>query len=111
MSLRLKKVLHKVIDSRQSGFLEGRGLMDSVLVVNENLDEVKRRKTSCIVFKVHYKKAYDSIKWNSLYYMMERLGFCGKWIGWVRTCLESSSVFVLVNGSPTPEFKLHKGLR
>jgi len=43
--------------------------------------------------------------------MMERLGFCRKWIGWVRTCLESSSVSVLVNGSPTQEFKPRKGLR
>jgi len=43
--------------------------------------------------------------------MIERLGICGKWIGWIRACLESSSVSVLVNGSPTQEFKPRIGLR
>ena len=32
--------------------------------------------------------------------MLEMLGFCGRWIGWKRACLESSSMSVLVNRSP-----------
>jgi len=43
--------------------------------------------------------------------MLERLVFCGKWIGWIRACIESSSVSVLVNKSLTQEFKPRKGLR
>jgi len=42
--------------------------------------------------------------------MLGRLGFCGKWIEWIKNCLESSSIFVLVNGSPTTKFKPLKGL-
>jgi len=37
--------------------------------------------------------------------MLQRLGFHSKWIKWVRGCLESSSVSVLVNGSPVEEFR------
>jgi len=104
-------VLNKVIDSRQSAFLEERGLMDNVLVANEVLEKVKRKKAGCIFFKVDYEKAYDSVCWDFLYYMMDRLGFCKKWISWIRSCLESATVFVLVNGSPTKKFSLKKGLR
>jgi len=111
LSLRLKRVLNKVIDPRQSAFLEGRGLLDSVLVANETLEEVKRKKEECVVFKVDYEKAYDSVSWEYIYYMLGRLGFCGKWIDWIKKCLESSSISVLVNGSPTTEFKPMKGLR
>ncbi|XP_068483236.1 uncharacterized protein [Phaseolus vulgaris] len=43
--------------------------------------------------------------------MLDRLGFCAKWIRWIKCCLESASVSVLVNGSPTREFTPRKGLR
>ena len=111
LSSRLKRVLNKVIDPRQSAFLEGTGLLDSVLVANETLEEVKRKKKECVVFKVDYEKAYDSVSWEFIYYMRGRLGFCDKWIEWIKNCLESSSISVLVNGSPTTEFKPLKGLR
>jgi len=43
-------------------------------------------------------------------YMMRRLGFNSKWILWIKSCLESAIVSVLVNGSPTKQFRLKKGL-
>jgi len=111
LNSRLKRVLNKVIDPRQSAFLEGRGLLDSVLVANETIEKVKRKKKECVVFKVDYEKVYDSVSWEFIYYMLGRLGFCGKWIEWIKNCLESSSISVLVNGSSTTEFKPLKGLR
>ena len=87
LSSRLKRVLNKVIDLRQTASLEGRGLLDSVLVANETIEKVKRKKKECVVFKVGYEKAYDSVSWEFIYYMLERLGFCGKWIEWIKNCL------------------------
>ena len=111
LSQRLKKVIGKVIDVRKSAFLQGRGLLDGVLVANEVLDEIKRRKKSCVFFKADFEKAYASVRWEFIYYMLERLGFCGKWIRWIKGCLESASVSVLVNGSSSKEFFPKKGLR
>jgi len=69
-------------------FLSNRGLLDSVLVVNEVMDDLKRRRKSGVVVKLDFKKAYDSVSWEFLLYMMSRLGFCEKWIQWIRACLE-----------------------
>jgi len=80
LAIRLKKMISKVIDVRQSAFLEGRGLLDSILVANEVLEEIKRKKKSCMFFKVDYEKAYDSVRWDFIYYMLGRLDFCEKWI-------------------------------
>jgi len=82
-----------------------------VVVANEVIDDVRRKRDKCIIVKVDFEKAYDSIDWAFLMYMMGRLGFCSKWIRWIRGCLESSTISVLVNGSPTWEFKPQKGLR
>ncbi|XP_019429431.1 PREDICTED: uncharacterized protein LOC109337026 [Lupinus angustifolius] len=42
---------------------------------------------------------------------MERLGFCLKWRLWIKNLLQVNSVSILVNGSPTKEFSMAKGLR
>lgn len=40
-----------------------------------------------------------------------KMGFHDKWIKWVKECLNSSTVSLLVSGSPTKEFKMGRGLR
>ena len=45
-------MINKVIDASQSAFLEGRGLMDGVLVENEVLDE--RRGSKKVVFSLRW---------------------------------------------------------
>ena len=108
---RLKKVLPSVIDVNQFAFLVGRGLLDRVLVANETVDYLKKEKKSGVLVKVDFEKAYDSVNWKFLYYMLGRLGFSYVWVNWIKACLESASVFILVNGSPTEEFKPKRGLR
>jgi len=108
---RIKKVLPSVIDLNQAAFLGGRGILDSILVANETVDYLKKEKKSGILVKVDFEKTYYSVDWKFLYYMMKRLGFNGKWIKWIKACMESATVLVLVNGSPTEEFRPKRGLR
>jgi len=107
----MKKVLPNIIDASQSAFITGRGLLDNVLVANEVVEEIKRRKRSRVIVKVDFEKAYDFVSWEFLYYMMSRVGFYNKWIMWMKGYLESSTISVLENGSPTQEFKPTRGLR
>lgn len=111
LARRIKGALTKVIDKRQSVFLEGRNLFHSVLVENEPVDEARRRKKKCLVFKVNYEKAYDSISWDFLFYMLRRLGLGVKWIGWIKQCLTKTHISILVNGSPIDEFSPQRVLR
>lgn len=39
------------------------------------------------------------------------MGFGDKWRAWIKGCLESAKSSVLVNGSPTNEFPISKGVR
>ena len=43
--------------------------------------------------------------------MLEKFGFPGKLVNWMRECVSTEAVSVLVNGSPSKEFKMEKGLR
>ncbi|GJV68126.1 RNA-directed DNA polymerase, eukaryota, reverse transcriptase zinc-binding domain protein [Tanacetum coccineum] len=45
------------------------------------------------------------------HHILDSLGFGLKWRSWIKTCLSSSRAFILVNGSPTFEFSINRGLR
>jgi len=89
----------------------GRGMLDNVLMTNEVVEKLERFGRSGLCLKVDYEKAYDSVRWEFIYDMLQRLGFHIKWIQWIRGCMESTSVFVLVKSSPTKEFNPTRGLR
>nr|KYP41653.1 LINE-1 reverse transcriptase isogeny [Cajanus cajan] len=111
LSNRLKVVLPSVIYQTQSAFIGNRNLLHSILVANETIDDAKRSKNKCFVLKVDYEKAFDSVNWDFLLYMLQRLGFCNQWRRWIEECMKTGHVSVLVNGSPTQEFPLQRGIR
>jgi len=61
LSCRIKNVLPSVIDESQSTFLKDKGMLDSVLVANEVVEELMRYGRSGICMKVDYEKAHDSV--------------------------------------------------
>ena len=100
-----------IMDERQFAFIGGRHLLHSAIITNEVVKEAYRSQKSCLMFKVDYEKAYDSVSWDFLIYMLRRIGFCSKWIQWIDGCLRSASISVLENGSPSAEFIPQRGLR
>ncbi|XP_028104944.1 uncharacterized protein LOC114303962 [Camellia sinensis] len=111
LSKRLKRVLPEIISEAQTAFLGGRSILDGVLIANEVVHWWKAAKMRGIILKLDFEKAYDSVNWEFLLSMMRNFGFGEKWLGWIKSCLSSSRVSVLVNGSPTKEFAPQRGLR
>ncbi|MCI34133.1 RNA-directed DNA polymerase (Reverse transcriptase), partial [Trifolium medium] len=62
--------MHPLIALNQSTFIKGRNLVDGVLVVNEVVDLAKRTGKECLIFKVDFEKAYASVDWGFLEYML-----------------------------------------
>ncbi|RVX12865.1 LINE-1 retrotransposable element ORF2 protein [Vitis vinifera] len=58
---RLRGVLHETIHSTQGAFVQGRQILDAVLIANEIVDEKRRSGEEGIVFKIDFEKAYDHV--------------------------------------------------
>ncbi|MCH80144.1 LINE-1 reverse transcriptase like [Trifolium medium] len=84
LTKRLCIVMDSLISKNQYAFLKGRLLVD---------------------------RAYDLVSWSFLDCMLWRFGFDDKWRSWIRACVFAGSLLVLVNGSPTEQIDISKGLK
>ena len=64
-----------------------------------------------MVCKLDIEKAYYHVNWDSLFYLLERMGFGGKWRSWLKTCVTTVRFSILVNGFLVGFFGSSKGLR
>ncbi|XP_024974702.1 uncharacterized protein LOC112512792 [Cynara cardunculus var. scolymus] len=71
--------------------------------------EGERKKL--LALKLDFQKAFDSLNWDFLLNTMKHMSFGEKWCKWIQVCLRSASIFMLVNGSPTEEFQMSRGVR
>ncbi|RVW36770.1 Transposon TX1 uncharacterized 149 kDa protein [Vitis vinifera] len=111
LSGRLRGVLQETIHSTQGAFVQGRQILDAVLIANEIVDEKKRSGEEGVVFKIDFEKAYDHVKWDFLDHVLEKKGFSPRWRSWMRGCLSSVSYAILVNKNAKGWVKAAKGLR
>ena len=92
-------------------FVEGRQILDVVLIANEVVDEKKSSGEEGVVFKIDFEKAYDHVDWGFLDHVLERKGFSPKWRSWMRGCLSLTSFAILVNRNAKGWVKATRGLR
>ncbi|XP_019459903.1 PREDICTED: uncharacterized protein LOC109359661 [Lupinus angustifolius] len=97
MGSRLKGVMGSIISSSQSAFIQDKYILDATVVVNETINSTMRNKDGCLLLNVDFEKAYDSVDWGFLNYMLSRFGFSDKWRRLINACLCSTSMSVLVN--------------
>ncbi|GKD04334.1 cysteine-rich receptor-like protein kinase [Tanacetum coccineum] len=111
LATRLASVIHKVVRHNQTAFISGRQILDGALLANEIILFANQSDLKLLCLKVDFEKAFDSVWWSFLDDTMVNMGFREKWRSWIHGCLYSASVSVLVNGSPTGEFSMTRGLR
>ena len=79
---RIKKVMGKVISKPQNAFVEGRQILDAVLIANEAVDS-RLKSNQRGVMCMDIEKAYDHVYWKFLLAVLKKIGFGERWIKWM----------------------------
>ncbi|GJU39610.1 putative reverse transcriptase domain-containing protein [Tanacetum coccineum] len=108
---KLSKVVDKIVSHEHTAFITNCQILDGPLILSEVIDWYKKRKKKMLLFKVDFEKAFDSVSWRYLDFMLCNLGFGLTWRSWIKACLDSTRTSIMVNGRPTSEFNVRRGLR
>ncbi|GKE24724.1 putative RNA-directed DNA polymerase, eukaryota, reverse transcriptase zinc-binding domain protein [Tanacetum coccineum] len=108
---RLAMVISAVVSEVQTAFIKEHQIVDGPFIMDEIISWARLYKKKIFILKVDFERAFDTLNWSFLDSIMAQMGFSSKLRNWISACLHSAFTSILVNGSPTPEFKLEKGLR
>jgi hypothetical protein len=108
---RLIQVVCVVIRASQTAFLKGRYILEGVVTMHETLNEIHREKSSGVLFKIDFEKAFDKVKWSFLLQVLEMKGFPPIWNDWMLKAVRGGRVAIKVNDEVGPYFSTYQGLR
>ena len=111
MANRLKRVVGRVVSNSQHAFMEGRQILDVVVIANETLDSRLKSSNKGVICKLDIEKAYAHVNWKFLLVVLEKMGFGAKCTRWMRWCVSYVCYLILINGTPTGFFASSRGLR
>jgi hypothetical protein len=61
LTMRLQSAIQTLVDADQTGFLSGRCISENIVYAADLLSCCHMRKTSTMVFKIDFWKAFDSV--------------------------------------------------
>uniref|UniRef100_A0A3B3CGC5 Reverse transcriptase domain-containing protein n=1 Tax=Oryzias melastigma TaxID=30732 RepID=A0A3B3CGC5_ORYME len=100
---------HKWIATCQSGFRTGRGTLDPVLCLENEISKARVNKEMVAAVFMDIEKAYDMMWKDGLMIKMRRMGVNGRMFDWIRDFLEDRKIQVRVGKMMSGQFRTENG--
>ena len=102
----MKHLMPTLVSPSQTTFILGRRGTDNVIVAQELVYTLGKKKghQGYMIIKIDLEKAFDRMEWSFVRSMFFSLGFHQDTIDLILSCISSTSVSLLLNGSQLVEF-------
>ncbi|KAJ3688641.1 hypothetical protein LUZ61_017805 [Rhynchospora tenuis] len=108
---RLAPFMPNLISTSQSGFLSGRLISENFISAREVLAHLQKKGEPSIMFKLDFRKAFDTVDWSFLFTILAHRGFPPAFIAWIRLLLGTAQSSIILNDQVGEPFFHKKGLR
>lgn len=98
-------MINSIVSEFQFGGVPDRNIYEGVLIANELIDSYVKSKKSGILFKIDFRKAFDTVSWGFLQALLEKFGFGNTWRNWLGTVWKSARFSMLIGGAQKGFFR------
>jgi hypothetical protein len=108
---RFQDEITRFLHANQYGFIKSRTIQDCLAWTFEYLHQFQKSKRKCVIIKIYFEKAFDTIEHHILEICLKCKGFPRTIIRMVQEVLSSGFYSVLVNGVLGNIFSCKRGVR
>lgn len=111
LSIHLAKVAPSLINPDQAGFMPGRHIEDQTDLIQLLINKCELTKDNGAIVFLDQEKAYDKIRHDYLWKVLDHLNFPTSFIKAVKATYKNAYTQVLINGILGTPFKITRGVR
>jgi hypothetical protein len=74
-TIRLNTVADHVVRPLQTAFMQGRNILDGVVILHKAVHKLHAKKLNGVILKLDFEKAYDKVEWSFLQQTLRMKGF------------------------------------
>ena len=95
---RLQTVIENVIGVQQKAYSQEWNIGSVMIDLLNLMDEVDRKKTSCLILSIDFKKAFDSVDHRFIDSSLELLNFGPDFRRWVNLFFKDRETYLMMDG-------------
>ena len=111
LSNRLQKVLPKLVNEDQVGYIRGRYIGQNIRIIKDIMTYTAKKNLPGYILLIDFEKAFDSIEWPFLIKCLKLYNFGENFIRWVQLLHKNIESCVTNNGYLSQPFNLSRGVR
>ena len=111
LSNRLQKVLPKLVNKDQVGYIRGRYIGQNIRIIKDIMTYTAKKNLPGYILLIDLEKAFDSIEWPFLIKCLKHYNFGENFIRWVQLLHKNIESCVTNNGYLSQPFNLSRGIR
>lgn len=111
LARRIEKILPDIINLDQTGFIRQRQTQDNIRRTLHIMQHVIEKRVEAMMVGMDAEKAFDSVRWDFLYKVLERFKFHETFIKTIQALYNKPTARIKINGSLSNSITLERGCR
>jgi hypothetical protein len=108
---RLKEVMPSLVHPNQVAYVKNRFIGEGIRTIDQTMHYTKIHEIEAYALAIDFEKAFDSVDWEYLWEALESYNIPKSFVNMIKMLYNDIESCVINNGTTTPYFKIHRGVR